>query len=464
TTRGIIEDAFFHIGYHPATQWAPNMADFVAIRGDPVLILVRFNQNGRQQTYLLDELIALGSWHISIGPFGWMFLGTSDPLSANVKQSAAAAGQLAPADAILMDDPQIAMQFRGIQHESQSLLDHPLCFDNWIYPNIRYYRNEPLVPQAIFDSNGAVPVEITFQHVSETEFLQAAAKYWHDPAFAAYVGGEIPGARQIDAARGALWNLINPANKKHKSWASPEVQLYVAQIQSGYTSLDAAWIDWDYEHAQFSSADELSAQQIQQQALGFKNHMDQKREQYKQLLLAENAHLNLEKLMKRSPAPTSQAIADLRADIIAAQSQATLYSNQQDLDYWTQQLGQTSPNDPRTNWLRDIHAQYTFAVDQRLLGQSGLQFAAAIKSGDTAIIALNQKHYIWALLQVALDSQNVALVQLDFEISNAQGYADPSQIAALKKQRQSVQDDIKRIQDQINALTTGATTAPASRP
>ncbi|HTV48356.1 MAG TPA: hypothetical protein VMG59_07925 [Phycisphaerae bacterium] len=464
TTRSIMEDAFFKAGYHPANQWAPNLEDFVGIRGDPVLILVTFEQNGEKQTYLLDELIALGSWHISVGPFGWMFLGTSDPLDAQVKQSAAEAGKLEPEDAILMDDPQIAMQFRGIQHESQALLDHPLCFDDWIYPNIRYYRNEPLVPQAIFDSNGAVNVQVTFERVSEEEFLQATAKYWHDPQFSKFVLSELPIARQIDAARMELWKLVGQSSNSLKNWDSSDAQLYIAIIQSGYTTLDAAWIDWDYQHAQFSSADELTAQQVQQQALSFKNHMDQKREQYKQLLLAVNAHWNLERLMKGSLSLAPPEIAYWRADEIAARSQATLYSNQQYLDYWTEQLKQTPANDPRTAWLRDIHAQYALAIDRREMGESGLQFAAAIRSGDSTAIAVTQKEYLTAVLQVSLDTQTVVLVQLDFQITNQQGYAEPSQIAALKQQRQTVLDNIKKIQAQIDALKVGPATLPATNP
>jgi hypothetical protein len=459
STRSIIQDAFFKIGYHPANQWAPNLADFVGIRGDPVLILVSFKQNGREQTYLLDELIAFQSWHVSIGPFGWLFLGTSDPLAGPTEQKMLQAARPAPADAILMDDPQIAMQFRGIQHQSQALLDHPLCFDDWIYPNIRYFRNEPLVSQAVFDSNGGVPAEISFRRVSETEFLQAAAQYWHDPAFATYVTAELPLAHQIDQARSALWKLTIT---DHQDWSSPDVQVYVAQIQSGYAALDAAWVDWDYQHAQFSAADELSAVQVQQEALSFKNHMDQKREQYQQLLLAAQAHAELTTFMAAQPPAKAANIDALSAKELSAQSQALLYANQQRLDYWTTQLKQTPSNDPRTFWLREIHAQYTLATDQGILGQTGLDCAKTLQSGDMTAIAKAKNKYVLMLLTVSLDSQQVALVEADFEISNAQEYAEPAEITALKAQRQKITDAIKTIQDQIKQLSTGPATAPAT--
>ncbi len=454
-TRTMLMRNMRKIGFHPAMQWAPNLKDFTINRGEPVLILVRFKLHGKIQTWPLEELISLRGWHVAIGPFGWLYLGNSSPFKLPAPVLAAHGGQSVSADTILMDDPQIAMQFRGLRHESQSLLNFPLSADNWIYPNIRYHRNISRVPQAIFDSNGRVKVTLEFKRVSEVGYLQGVAAVWKDHAFARYIRGYLPLAKRIDRCRESLWNAWHV---RHKHWKTSEtIMLDQAELARCYSALDAAWIDWDVKHAHFAASSGKSAEQVKRQAILFDSHLDQKRSQYHQLWLAARCHALLNKLKGLPMATNAKALAarteqiqTLQARELAAQSHALLDGNLQHLNFWQQKRHHIKPTDPRKNWLADIAANLALAEARRSLGRIGLHYADALAHNlDTIQL---QKAYIAAILTVSLRQRQVALVQVDFRIAEDKGYVSAAHMTRLTQHKALIKKSIHAIQGQIELL------------
>ena len=447
TTRHILKQAFSAIGYHSATKWSPDLTDFGSIRGEPVLILVRFKLHGKPQTFLLDELIEFRAWHVSVGPFGWLYLGTHDPYHSVAAGPQPRPGQrVDPAD-ILADDPQIAMQFRGIQHASQSLLDFPLCFDNWIYPNIRYHRNSAALSMKVFNSNGKVPATLVIRRVSEVQYLKAAEKYWHDPGFVAYIGTQLPVAREIDSARRQLWQLVQV---KHAAWTNWRVERCVAKLQYAYARLQAAWVSWDVAHARFRAANNLTAAQVGGQAKLFLWHLRQNTKSAHQLWLATQAFDELHELKQLSETTIGTKIRQLQSDELAARSRALLDSNAQNMEFWGRKKRNLKPNDPRKIWVRDVGAQCALAEARNAMGRAGLAYAAGMKAGA---LKKSQQQYLAAILRVSLAKQNVELVNVEFHITNDEGFASAKHIAALKLQKAEIRKRIEQIKAQIKNLT-----------
>lgn len=460
TTRSIVRRAFGRIGFHPASEWAPSLANFAAIRGQPVLILVRFRRHAIMQTFPLEELISLRGWNTAIGPFGWLYLGTPLPYPAPAAVRGARGGQSASPNAILADDPQIAMQFRGIIHQSQALLDFPLCFDDWIYPNIRYYRNVSVLPWRVFNSNGAIPAQVIFRRVSQAAYLKTASRYWHNRRYARYILKQIPLAKVIDKVRRRLWKLKSAERRRWNH--SRAIARCAVRLQSCYAALDAAWIDWDYAHAHFHAESNRTRNQVRRQALWFKQHIDQKRSQYHQLWLATVAKDQLLALEKKPGQKTdTRRIAVLRAAELAARSRSLLDANRQSLSFWERKKKHLAPNDPRKAWAADIRANLALAQARRRLGKEGIAYARAIKSGGKARIAAAQQKYMPALLRQFLAAARVQLVRINFRIAEDRGLVPPAQMAALQKQRAAIQKNMQRYQNQMAQL---APAPPATRP
>ncbi len=453
-TRTMMRRNLKKIGLHSAMDWAPSLADFTINRGDPVLILARFKLHGKLQTWPLEELISLRGWHVAIGPFGWLYLGNPSPFPVSPSARAAHAGQTVATDTVLMDDPQIAMQFRGLRHTSQSLLNFPLSADNWIYPNIRYHRDVNRVPWAVFNSNGRIPVTMEFKRVSERDYLKDAALHWKNRAFAAYILKFIPLAVRIDRARASLWKAWH---QDHKPWrTSQTIALDQAELGRCYTALDAAWIDWDVRHAHFSAGSGKSAVQVRQQAMLFMAHMDQKRSQYRQLWIAAKTHAAIAAIKKAAHGMLSagdrRKIRSLKASELAAQSHALIDGNLQHLTFWQAKQNHVKPTDPRKNWLQDIAANLALAKARQSLGHKGIQYAAALRRGNgTATIAL-QKQYIAAILTVSLRQSQAALVMLEFRIADDKGYVSAAHMNRLLKEKKRIIAEIHKIRGQIELL------------
>ncbi len=257
TTKTIMVTKLREAGCVDADQWVANVADFPRIRGDKIMILLEVTRTdpgggGKVETYPLDELLVNQGWGVSIGPFGWMFKGEpgEGPADAPTTQQAREDATRPAQDLIYRDDPQVALRIQGIRNVSDSYIDHPLCYDDWVYPALRYHRNYALLPAAVYDSNGDVPVKLIMRKVTEAEFLQAMAKYWHDPEFAKYILKQLPTAQEIDRAKAELWNTLaaqraaatgaatQPAGGAdiHGADESGKVALLSAAIERGYTA------------------------------------------------------------------------------------------------------------------------------------------------------------------------------------------------------------------------------------
>ncbi len=447
TTRTIIRQAMQTIGFVNADAWAPDFHDFVQVRGQPLLILVRFRQHGKLRTYPLEELISLEQWNISIGPIGWLYLGTPETHAPTLHAQNYQPGQRANPNAILVDDPQVAMQFRGIQSTSQALVDNPLCFDGWIYPNIRYFRNTSLIPWKVYNSNGAIPTTLIFRRVSEVDYLQQCARYWHDAAFAKYILTHLPIARKIDHFRKMLWQLTHA---QHKTWNnSTTVQYAAANLQAGYAALDAAWINWDFHHARFGPGSPAIVAAIKARATLFDQYMHQRQERWAQWLIAAGAARELSALRKKTPAPAPATLARLQARELAARSRAMLLKNAQALQMWTQKLKSLSPNDPRKQWIKDVHAEFHLARARQRLGNVGIAYAHALRLHSPKQLAAAQKEYILAILRTTLAGAIVRRVNIEFEISTQRGFASKSHMSRLQAAKAALLQEIKTIRSHI---------------
>ena len=445
TTRSILRQAFTRIGYVGGDKWAPNLSEFTRIRGQPLLILVRVGGK-HPQTFLLNELMSLRQWNIALGPFGWLYMGTPGLTPAPPGAKQYKPGEWVSPDTILFDDPQVAMQFRGIQHASQSLVDHPLCFDNWIYPNIRYFRNTAVLPLKTFNSNGSVPVTLVFRRVSEVQYLQAAIKYWHDAAFKPVMQHELPRARRIDIARRKLHQLL-----QHRTpWASPRCQKLIAQIQAGYAALDDTWISWAASHAAFGPGSTSDIARIKKQAALFVLHLNQNRLRYHYLAEAADAAASLAQLRRQGVAAQAEEVKSLKSAQLMAQSKALLEGNLQHLAYWQRRSAKLKPNDQRKMWRRDINAELNLALRRQSLAKAGIAYATAMNRAGP--IAGAQKSYLLAVLRVQQAGQEVELVNVDFQIINEQGFAPQAQVNKLLAQKAELKKQIAAIVGQIKAL------------
>ncbi|NNM87337.1 MAG: hypothetical protein HKL95_02330 [Phycisphaerae bacterium] len=451
TTRTIIRHAMKTIGFRNADDWAPDFRDFVQVRGQPLLILVRFRQGGKMRTFPLEELISLEQWNISIGPIGWIYLGTPEAHASALHAQAYQPGQWANPNAILVDDPQVAMQFRGIQSSSQALVDNPLCFDGWIYPNIRYFRNTSPIPWKVYNSNGAVHATLIFRHVSEVQYLQQCARYWHDAAFAKYILAQLPVARKIDRFRKELWQLTHV---QHKIWrSSPTVQYAAANLQADYAALDAAWISWDFHHARFGPGSPATLAAIKVRASLFHQYMNQRKERWAQWLIAAGAVRELALLRKTSPQPLAPAtLARLQARELAARSRAMLLKNAQTLQMWTQKLKSLSPTDPRKQWIKDVHAEFHLARARQQLGNAGIAYAHAMRLHSPKQLTAAQKQYLLAILRTTLDRAIVRLVNIEFEISSQRGFASKTHMNRLQAAKAVLLREIKTIRSHISQV------------
>ncbi len=188
TTRTLLEEALREVGFHDADAWVASVKDFPRVRGDKLLVLGEFVRDGKKETFSLDEMIGFEGWGVSAGPYGFMFKGdpgremgkgTTKPANAaggdgmeGLGGPAAAKGASPEekdrgkeddATQILRDDPQISVAFKGLQNVSQSFADHPLAYEDWVYPMRKLGRNYAVLPDKVYDSNGAIPVTVVFR-------------------------------------------------------------------------------------------------------------------------------------------------------------------------------------------------------------------------------------------------------------------------------------------------------------
>ncbi len=441
TTRTTVRRAMEKIGFHPATQWAPNFKMFGHIRGQPVLILVRFPLHGKIETFPLDELIRFNGWSRSAGPIGWIYLGTPGIYHLPRHLRNALPGQTVTPRAVLYNDPQIAMNFRGIRSQSQALLDNSLCTDNWIYPDIRLYRNLRLVPMSIFNSNGKVHAKIIFRRVSEAEFFKAVIKYWHARSIRPTAEALVPLAKKMDVWRRDLWRSVQ-ANPK--AWStSPKVRLEAAELRHGYAKITYACVRWSEKHSRFSATGTHKLPAIKTQARRFLIHL---RDQVK----VTRAWVQFrEAQAQENPSLTSTAKRQILAASMKAQSEFLRYSNLQYLRYWRLKFHGISPKDPRRLWIAMIKAQYANTQARNRQAMAGIAYARVLAIGKADQIARTMSAYERSLVVSHIRNLEVIALQYKFRISNDAGFVNQKHMAGLKNMERHIDAEIVHLKHEL---------------
>ncbi len=445
TTRTIMRRALQKIGFHPATQWAPNFKTFGEIRGQPVLILVRFPIAGKMQTFLLDELIRFNGWSRSAGPLGWLYLGTPGIYQLPKSLHDAHPGQMVTPRGVLYNDPQIAMNFRGIRSQSQALLDHSLCTDNWIYPDIRFYRNDRIVPTSIFNSNGKTPTTIIFRRVSEAGLMRAVIRYWHSASMRRLAARLLPLAEQMDAWRRNLWSLVHD---HPGAWEdSSAVHIDAAELQHGYAVLTSTFVQWSIRQSVFSPTGSRNLAAVKLQAKRFEEHLTERvkaTEAWVRYTLAESHAKIANTKVERKKALASE---------IEAKSKFLLYSNLQYLRYWTLKFHSVSPKDPRQLWVRMVKAQYASSKARNTEAHLGIAYAKAMTNSNAQLTARDAEAYERSLIISHLRTLEILELQYEFRILNDTGFASKKRIAALEALKNRIKKEIDEVRKQLSQMS-----------
>ena len=248
----------------------------------------------------------------------------------------------------------------------------------------------------------------------------------------------------------AYQNQQRLAANLHKTWNnSTTVQYAAANLQAGYAALDAAWINWDFHHARFGPGSPAIVAAIKARATLFDQYMHQRQERWAQWLIAAGAARELSALRKKTPAPAPATLARLQARELAARSRAMLLKNAQALQMWTQKLKSLSPNDPRKQWIKDVHAEFHLARARQRLGNVGIAYAHALRLHSPKQLAAAQKEYILAILRTTLAGAIVRRVNIEFEISTQRGFASKSHMSRLQAAKAALLQEIKTIRSHI---------------
>ena len=483
TTRALIEQSLRDIGCHDGDAWTDSARDFRNIRGDRLLITVQFTLDGKPQNYALDEPMTLQtddiSWGGALGlPWGFMFKGDPDHSRTAALQAAPATSPetavTAPADSddagkILLDDPQIALNFKGIQSASQSFADHPLAMDDWPVDTLRCGRNYAVLAKKVFDSNGDIPVTITMQKVTEEQLLNEDAKLWHDSAQRDYMLARLPIAQQIDQDKNAYWDArqqwqklesqpVQIRDAKQEKDFSARLDMLSAQIGARYAALDRDWAVWNVDHSTFPGAEPEAVPAIKKQAANWKEHMTLLAEEADDLAAAEKAAFEQEQIESGGGditlSATVQKLAQLRGAEIEGRSKALAARNKQDRERWQEELARLNPKtDPRDVWVNQVHLHVALADARQTASAAGIAYGEALEAPPASPpaasqpdIASLQKSYAAAAIQVSLIQTRLDLAGVDFEISKRKDMPEDLDLPDLKKQHDALTQKIAQLE------------------
>jgi hypothetical protein len=460
TTKAILMEALRAAGCHDADEWVTGVEDFPKIRGDQVMIELRVTRAGKVETYSLDELLEYEGWGVAQGPYGWMYKGEPGEENSKLKTQNSKpledGGEESDRTKIVRDDPQIALVLKGIQHFSQSFAEHPLAYDDWIYPMMRYGRNTKLLPMAVYDSNGDVPVEVVIRKVTEEELLTESARVWHDRAFAAYMLQQMATAKAVDVEKAELWGLLPEVKKlsevpAEKRDALREGKVFgragvlAAKIEAGYAELDAAWGVWACEHPQFESSDAKELEELRLETGQWKTHLTLRRERADQLAVAVDAAFDAKQLAYQ-PENTLK-LQHLRGVEIAARSAALLAENQQPREFWKAEDARLDrKTDPRADWIRQIDTQVALNDARSAAGASGVAYGKALRDADaegTPALTALQNQYAGDMQKMTLADLRLRLANVDFEISKREGFTDDPDLPKLQVEKKAIEQSLK---------------------
>jgi len=464
TTKTLMEQAMRQAGFRDADAWAKTVREFPRIRGDRILITLSVTRNDKPghpvEHYSLDELLTFQGWGVSAGPYGWMFKG--DPERGNAANAPAEDDKnIEDRTKILRDDPQISLVFKGIRHSSNSYAEHPLAYDDWIYPMMRYHRNYKVLPAEVYDSNGEFPVTMTLTKCTEEEFLTQSAKLWHDPAYAKYMLEQLPIAKQIDKDKADLWNLL--AEDKKLKAAPAETQdvvkqtevaanigILMAKIEKGYATLDAAWAKWAAEHPEYESTNNDELADLKLQTKRWREHMEQNQTRAEQLAIAEETKWELKKLGPETEANAKQ-LKQLAGKLLEAQSRSILAQDAQPREYWKWEQSRLTPDDPRKSWVAAINGEVERLDARNESSTTGLAYGRALQSASPAQVASAEKLHLAAFKRMMLADLNLKLINISFEIEKREAFPDDTDLPALRQQKKEIEKLLKNVNTTDNA-------------
>jgi hypothetical protein len=500
TTRAKMVDAMRAAGFRDADYWVGNVADFPRVRGDRAMMILEVESGGKKEKFALDELLAYQGWGVSIGPHGWMFKGdperdgaapattATSPATAATTNAAPGEDPQSPAQQILNDDPQVALQFKGLQHLSRSFMDHPLCYDQWIYPSVRYQRNYGVVPRTlevpktsttqpdgktvaaddaatslgkfwanIYGSNGDVKSTLTITRVGEEEFLTEMAKAWHDGKFAATIREQLPTAKQIDADKAELEKLVpqlramlkkgTPHEDVRDSEVFAKIALATAKLEMGYASLDAAWAAWAADHPVFETipGDDHALDELKAQAKLWREHMTDWKDRAAFLAEAEGARFDMRAIKAKPPAAdTKTLLGKANGKELAARSHALLLENKHPLMYWQYEQGRLGPDETRVDWVRNINTQLELAKSKETMAKAGVALGDVLAKDPTdAGVSAAQAAYKAAVLRMGIAQLEAQLAEVEFNIGKFEAIDGSTELPALKKQQAEILRQLK---------------------
>lgn len=457
TTREELETALREAGFRDADAWAGSVKDFPRVRGDRLLVLLSFQRAGKEEVYSLEELLTFHGWGTAVGPYGFMFKGDPERPAATMPagEGGRGAGVAALTDEpdsikILRDDPQIALIFKGLQSMSQSFADHPLAYDDWIYPPMSFGRNYAALPPDVFNSNGAIPVTLILQKVTEEQLLTESARVWHDPGWREAILKQVPVAREIDAAKAELWGMREAVARQIEAdrhtdgldgtFAIRNAALVRAKIAAGYAALDAVWAAYAADRATFSSNDPRIVASMKEQAAKWREHRDlEKIVAEQQVIIAEAQAAPGRPALQREPAHVLEGRA------VVARAIAQRARNRQSREYWKDQLSRLDPaNDPRVDWIKTVRLQAELADARQqnadadeaighLLMAEGRNSPALLQASDRSA-PLAQR--------VRLLEHQLELAGVEFEISKREMFPDDPDLPALRKKKADLESII----------------------
>ncbi|HEY4329324.1 MAG TPA: hypothetical protein VGN88_06285 [Phycisphaerae bacterium] len=464
TTRTLLTQSFRDAGFHDADAWVDGVKDFPRIRGDQFLILVNFQNNGKEESYSLDELISFAHWGVSAGPFGFMFKGDPGTTQSPPPDSTPASKNPLPDSAlILKDDPQIALEYKGLQSMSQSFADHPLAYldDDFEWGELNRGRNSSALLAAVYDSNNKIPLRITFQRVTVEELLTQDAKLWHDAPFRDYILKQLDTARQIDKNKSDYWTLrqdlpkflaiapeLRDAQKQHD--IVDRLTLLAADIQRDYSVLDAAWAAWDAGHLKIDTSVETEVAYHKKQSTLWRDFLADKSDQARALSAAAHAAFEQKSLTLTGTSPDDPKIAVLKGAEFESRSRALAAQTRSTAAYWQQKADDFKKQNPTPD-SGDIYAQdialHVALNSARLAAASAGIALGAAQSHPAAqspeALAQLKKTSDRASLQMFLAESNLDLALTEFEISKRQSItADDPELPQLRATRDQLKTKI----------------------
>jgi hypothetical protein len=457
TTRAELEKALREAGFSDADAWAASVKEFTRVRGDRLLVLVSFQRAGKEEVFSLEELLTFHGWNTAVGPHGFMFKGDPERPAATQPRDAAQGAPATPDEPdsikILRDDPQIALIFKGLQSMSQSFADHPLAYDDWIYPPMNFGRNYAALPGDVFNSNGAIPITLTLQKVSEVQLLTESARVWHDPGWREAILKQVPVAREIDANKAALWGMREAIARQIEAdrhtdgldatFALRNAEVLRAKIAAGYAALDAAWAAYAAEQAKFSADDARILAGMKEQAAKWREHRDlEKTVAEQQVIIAETEAAPGRPPAQREPAHVSEGRA------VAARAIALRARNRQAREYWKEQLSRLDPaNDPRVDWIKTVRLQAELAEARQQKADADEALGKVLMAEGRNSPGLRQAiDRAGPLSQRVRSLENqLELAGVEFEISKREMFPDDPDLPALRKKKADLESIIRSI-------------------